>query len=256
MLLTIDVGNTHMVIGVMAGEEVKHHWRISTRGEKTEDEVGILILDLLERFHLSAADIDGIAVASVVPVLTESLYKMGEKYFDRKPFIIDRRSNVGMKILFRQPQEIGADRIANSLAAYRLYGGPIIVVDFGTATTFDYVTAQGEYVGGVIAPGIGISSEALFANAAKLSRVEYVKPPRVVGRNTMESIQSGLYYGFAGQVDGIIRNMLAEIGEKEMRIIATGGYGRLVERESKYIEGVEPLLTLYGLQMLYDENQN
>ena len=256
MLLAIDVGNTHMVLGVFRGEEVVYHWRISTRNEKTEDEVAMLILELLERSALSVDDIHGIVVGSVVPALTEALFYMGPKYFKQKPLIVNRRIDPVLAMSFDNPGEVGADRIADSLAAYRLFGGPVIVVDFGTATTFDYVTEAGEYAGGSIAPGIGISVDALFAHAAKLSTVEYVKPPSVIGKNTVHSVQSGFYYGFAGQVDGILERMIAEIGRTDVRVVATGGYGRLVARESKFIQKVEPLLTLYGLKMLYEENKH
>lgn len=244
-----------MVLGVFDGDTVVHDWRISSQGEKTEDEVGILILDLLNRSGLSSKDIDGIVVGSVVPAMTESLFYMGRKYFEQKPLVVNKRIDPGMELLFDNPHEIGADRIANSLAAYNLYGGPIIVVDFGTATTCDYVTEFGQYAGGVIAPGIGISIDALFSHAAKLSKVEYVKPHKVIGTNTAESIRSGFYYGFVGQVDGIISKMIQELGRQDVRVVATGGYGRLVERESCYIERVEPHLTLYGLKMLYEKNE-
>ncbi|MEG1478492.1 MAG: type III pantothenate kinase, partial [Clostridiales bacterium] len=169
MLLAIDVGNTHIVIGVFVKDEVAYNWRISTQGEKTEDEVGLIILELLERSHLGKEDIDGIVIGSVVPALTEALFYMSQKYFDIKPLVVNGRIETGMKILFDNPTEVGADRIADGIAAFALYGGPVIVVDFGTGTTFDYINEKGEYVGGAIAPGIGICIDALFSKAAKLS---------------------------------------------------------------------------------------
>ena len=254
MLLAIDVGNTHVVIGLFRGDEVIYNWRISTRAQKTADEVGPTILDLLERVHYTHKDIDGIVIGSVVPTLTESLFDMSKKYFKCKTLVVNGRIKTSMPVLMDNPTEVGADRIADGMAAYKLYGGPVIVVDFGTGTTFDYINAKGEYEGGVIAPGIGICIDALFNKAAKLSKVEYIQPPKVVGSNTVNSMQSGFYYGFAGQVDGILEKMIEEIGVSDITVVATGGYGRLVERESKYIQKVEPLLTLYGLKIIYDEN--
>ncbi|MDO4541440.1 MAG: type III pantothenate kinase [Bacillota bacterium] len=254
MLLAIDVGNTHIVIGLFREDEVIYNWRISTQAQKTADEIGPIILDMLERVQFTKDDIQGIVIGSVVPTLTESLFDMSRKYFNCHTLVVNARVKTSMPILMDNPNEVGADRIADGIAAYRLYGGPIIVVDFGTGTTFDYINAMGEYEGGVIAPGIGICIDALFNKAAKLSKVEYVKPPNVIGSNTVNSMQSGFYYGFAGQVDGILEKMMREMGTEDVKVVATGGYGRLVERESKYIQKVEPLLTLYGLKMIYEEN--
>lgn len=255
MLLAIDVGNTHIVIGLFRGDEVIYNWRISTQSQKTADEIGPIMLDLLERAHFTKEDVDGIVIGSVVPTLTEALFDMSKKYFNCPFLVVNGRVKTSMPVLMDNPTEVGADRIADGIAAYRLYGGPVIVVDFGTGTTFDYINENGEYEGGVIAPGIGICIDALFNKAAKLSKVEYVQPPSVVGSNTVNSMQSGFYYGFAGQVDGILEKMIEEIGtHRNIKVVATGGYGRLVERESKYIQKVEPLLTLYGLKMIYDEN--
>lgn len=256
MLLAIDVGNTHLVLGIMEGEEILCHWRIATDREKTEDEIGLIVLNLLQSAKIAPERIERIIVGSVVPTLTDALYIMSKKYFSLKPLIVNYKMKTGLPLHFDNPQEVGADRIANSLAAYMRYGGPVIVVDFGTATTFDYVNGKGEYEGGVIIPGIGTSMEALFQRAAKLSKVDYVRPPQVIGKNTVHSLQSGFYYGFAGQVDGILAHMLEEIGLDEVTIVATGGYGRLVEKESRYIRIVDPLLTLYGLKMIADENEN
>lgn len=255
MLLTIDVGNTHIVIGVFDGEELRYDWRIATDRQKTEDEIGLTVMHFLESVGISVKEIGGIVIGSVVPVLTEALFYMSKKYFNIKPVVVNSRINPGLKVIIDNPAEVGADRIADGLAAYEMFGGPVIVVDFGTGTTFDYITADGEYAGGVIAPGIGICIEALFSKAAKLSKTEYVKPPHVIGTNTAHGMQSGFYYGFAGQVDGILSRMIDEIGIEDIKVIATGGYGRLVERESRYIDKVEPYLTLYGLKMLYEKNQ-
>ncbi len=255
MLLTIDVGNTHTVIGAYEKDKLRNHWRIASERQKTEDEIGVKFLQFLEQAGISVKEIEGVVVGSVVPSLTEVLFFMSKKYLHRKPLVVNERIDPGLDIKMDNPAEIGADRIANGFAAYQRYGGPVIIVDFGTGTTFDYITENGEYAGGVIAPGIGICIEALFTKAAKLSKTEYVKPPTVVGKNSAHSMQSGFYYGFAGQVDGILKKMMEEIGNDEIKVVATGGYGRLVERESKYISSVDPFLTLYGLKMLYERNQ-
>lgn len=255
MLLTIDVGNTHTVIGAFNKDTLMYHWRMASERQKTEDEIGLKILQFLDQAGISVAEVEGIAIGSVVPILTEVLFFMAKKYFHLKPLVVNSRINLGLDIKMDNPAEVGADRIADGLAAYERYGGPVIVVDFGTGTTFDYITEKGEYAGGIIAPGIGICIEALFARAAKLSKTEYVKPPTVVGKNSAHSMQSGFYYGFAGQVDGILSKMMEEIGSDVIKVVATGGYGRLVERESKYIDKVDPFLTLYGLKMLYERNK-
>ena len=255
MHLTIDGGNTHTVIGGFEGDELRYEWRMATEIKKTEDEIGLTILHFLERVGVSVEDIEGIVIGSVVPVMTESLFYMAKKYFSLKAVVVNNRIDPGLKLIIDNPAEVGADRIADGVAAYELYGGPVIVVDFGTGTTFDYITENGEYAGGVIAPGIGICIEALFSKAAKLSKTEYVRPPQVVGKNTTHGMQSGFYYGFAGQVDGILGKMMEEIGRDDIKVVATGGYGRLVERESRYIDKVEPYLTLYGLKMLYEKNK-
>lgn len=254
MLLTIDVGNTHTCIGAFEGDELCHEWRIASERQKTEDEIGLTVLHFLEQVHVKISDIEGIVIGSVVPVLTEVLFKMSKKYFSTKTVVVNGRINWGIDVIVDNPAEVGADRIADGLAAYEMFGGPVIVVDFGTGTTFDYITENGEYAGGVIAPGIGICIEALFTKAAKLSKTEYVQPPHVVGTNTTHSMQSGFYYGFSGQVDGILGKMIEEIGRDDIKVVATGGLGRLVERESRYIDTVEPHLTLYGLKMLYERN--
>ena len=255
MLLTIDVGNTHTVIGAFQGDELRYDWRIASERQKTEDEIGLTILHFLDQVGIKVSYIEGIVIGSVVPVLTEALFYMSRKYFSIKPVVVNNRINWGLDVVIDNPAEVGADRIADGLAAYEMYGGPVIVVDFGTGTTFDYITENGEYAGGIIAPGIGICIEALFSKAAKLSKTEYVKPPHVIGKNTAHGMQSGFYYGFAGQVDGILGKMMEEIGLGKIKVVATGGYGRLVERESKYIDEVEPNLTLYGLKMLYEKNK-
>lgn len=254
MLLTIDVGNTHTCIGAFEGDELRYEWRIASERQKTEDEIGLTVLHFLEQVKVDVSDIEGIVIGSVVPMLTEAIFKMSKKYFNTKTVVVNGRINWGIDVIVDNPAEVGADRIADGLAAYEMFGGPVIVVDFGTGTTFDYITEKGEYAGGVIAPGIGICIEALFSKAAKLSKTEYVQPPHVVGTNTTHSMQSGFYYGFAGQVDGILRKMIEEIGRDDIKIVATGGLGRLVERESRYIDTVEPHLTLYGLKMLYERN--
>ncbi len=255
MLLAIDVGNTHLVLGIIEGERILHHWRIATDREKTEDELGLILLELLHSVDIAPKRIRRVVIGSVVPALTEALTLTTEKYFSAEILTVHAGIRTGLPLLFDNPGEVGADRIANSLAAYRRYGGPVIVVDFGTATTFDYINGRGEYEGGVIIPGIGISMDALFRHAAKLSKVDYQRPPRVIGKNTVHSLQSGFYYGFSAQVDGVLRRMKEEIGGEKVGVVATGGYGRLVEEESEEIQIVDPALTLYGLWMIANENE-
>lgn len=255
MLLAIDAGNTHMVLGIYKGEALIAHWRIATERHKTADEYGILLKSLFDFHGHRFMDIRAMAIASVVPPMMSSLEEMSVKYFGFKPLIVGPKTKTGMPIRFAHPNEIGADRIVNSVAAFETYGGPLIIVDFGTATTFDVVSLQGEYLGGAIAPGIGVSTEALFARAAKLPRVELIKPPHVIARNTVNGMQAGIIFGFAGQVDGIVQRMKRELGAKPT-VIATGGLAKLIAQESASIEKVEPWLTLEGLRIIYYKNRS
>ncbi|MGE3275575.1 MAG: type III pantothenate kinase [Vicinamibacterales bacterium] len=253
MLLAIDVGNTNIVIGVFKGDELVHSWRLTTIRERTADELGILVSDLCDRHHVPAREITGIVMASVVPPLTATLMAMAVKYFERTPLLFEPAVNGRMPILYDNPWEVGADRVVNAIAAVAQYGQgvPIIVVDFGTATTFDAITAKGEYLGGVICPGPQISADALFQRAARLPRIEVRRPPHVIGRNTVASMQSGLYWGYVDMVEGIVRRMKVELGGEAV-VVATGGLAVLVAQESSTIAHVDTELTLQGLRMVWE----
>ncbi|HEV2500524.1 MAG TPA: type III pantothenate kinase [Terriglobia bacterium] len=253
MLLVIDVGNTNTVLGVYAGADLRGHWRLSTNREQTADEYGILIRNLLSLDGMQASSIKHVMVASVVPPLNTLLEEMAAKYFRLKPVFLGPGTRTGMAILYDNPQDVGADRIANAVAAYEKLGGPCVVVDFGTAVTFDVVSARGEYLGGLIAPGIGVAAEALFQRAARLPRVEIREPETVIGSNTIGSMQSGLYYGAIGLVDGILDRLFTVLG-KTTKIVATGGQAQLVAAASKYELPVDSSLTLEGLRIIYERH--
>lgn len=256
MLLVIDVGNTNTVLGVYAGSNpggLRGHWRLSTNRDQTADEYGILIRNLLALDGMQAGAVKGICVASVVPPLNVLLEEMAAKYFNIKPVFIGPGTRTGMAIHYDNPQDVGADRIANSVAAFEKFGGPCVVVDFGTAITFDVVSAKGEYLGGVIAPGIGVAAEALFQRAARLPRVEIREPENVIGTNTIASMQSGFYYGAIGLVDGILDRLLASLGTKA-KMVATGGQAPLVAAASKHKLPVDASLTLEGLRLIYERH--
>ena len=265
MLLAIDVGNTNIVIGVFERKELVHSWRLTTIRERTADELGILVTDLCDHHLIKREQITGIVIASVVPPLTGTLQLMAVKYFQRTPLMFEPAVNGGMPILYDNPAEVGADRIVNALAAIDQYGlgRPIIVVDFGTATTFDAISAKGEYLGGVICPGPQISADALFQRAAKLPRIDVRKPAKVIGTNTVASMQSGLFWGYVDMVEGLVRRMKEELGGDAL-VIATGGLAtgvalearvRGAEKVSPLIDHVDPELTLVGLRLVWERNQ-
>lgn len=254
MILVVDVGNTNIVMGIYQGKELVNSWRLSTSKDKTSDEYGIQIRQLFDYAHVKKDDIEAIVISSVVPPLMPALEEMAHKYFDIKPLIVGPGVKTSMPIKYDYPKEVGADRIVNAVGAYELYGGPLIVVDFGTATTFDAISANGEYLGGAIAPGIGISTEALYTRAAKLPRIELIKPKTVIGKNTVMSMQAGIVFGFIGQTNDIINRMKKEIGGK-VYVVATGGWAWLISGESDCIDVVNPDLTLEGLRIIYERNK-
>src|SRR5512134_561650 len=254
MLLTIDVGNTNTVLGLHAGDELRAHWRLTTRREQTADEYGILVRNLFAGSDIDPRSVEGIALASVVPPLTPVLVSLARQYLGREPLVVEPGVRTGMPILYEPPSDVGADRIVNGVAALARYGGPVIVVDFGTATTFDVVTRKGEYAGGVICPGVGISADALFQRAARLPRVDVRNPGRVIGRSTVGSIQAGLYFGYAAMVEGIIGRIRAELGEPA-RVVATGGLAESLAGDIPSIEAVDPVLTLTGLRLIWERNR-
>jgi type III pantothenate kinase len=254
VLLAIDVGNTNTVLGAFDGAKLLSHWRIETSHSRTADEYGILVRQLFAAASLDPARVTAVVVSSVVPPLALTLEGMCQRYFGAKPLFVGPGVKTGMPILYENPREVGADRVVNAVAAYDRWRCGLVVVDFGTATTFDAVSPKGEYLGGAICPGIAISMEALFRHASKLPRVEFAKPPAVVGKNTVASMQSGLVYGYVGLVDGICARMTQELGF-EPKVVATGGLAPLVAGVSKAITEVDEHLTLDGLRLLHDRNR-
>jgi type III pantothenate kinase len=254
MLLVMDVGNTNTTLGVFEGQALRAQWRLTTNRKQTADEYGILTRNLFMLDGIQSAEIAGVMIASVVPPLNSVLEEMSRKYFHLKPLFLEPGTKTGMAIHYDNPLEVGADRIADSVAAYEKYGGPCIIVDFGTAITFDVVSEKGDYIGGVIAPGLGIAAEALFQQTARLPRVEIREPQKVIGSNTVASIQSGLFYGSVAMMDGILDRLQSVLG-KSAKVVATGGQAGLVAGSSKYDPPVDSALTLEGLRIIFERNQ-
>lgn len=271
MLLALDVGNTNTVLGLYRlgaespapeeavghaeGErELVAHWRVTTHRTQTSDEYGVLFVNLFQMNGISVEQVKHIIISSVVPPVESTLRRVCEKYFHLQPLFVEPGIKTGMPVLVDNPAELGADRLVNAIAAYERYGGPCIVVDFGTATTFDVISAKGEYLGGAISPGLGISADALFSRAARLGRVDIRRPAKIIGTNTVAHLQSGLYYGYIGLVDGILERMIAELGG-QVRVIATGGLARQISEDSRYIAQIDDMLTLDGLRILFERNR-
>jgi type III pantothenate kinase len=254
MLLCIDIGNTNTVLGVDRQGELVAHWRVSTVHERMPDELAMLILDLFRHAGVQLADITGIALASVVPPLTGVFEEVCRRYFGQEPLVVGAGIRTGVRIRYDNPLEVGADRVVNAAAVHKLYGGPACIVDFGTATTFDAISDEGDYLGGAIAPGVTVSAEALFQRTAKLPRIDLVPPGKAIGRNTMQSMQSGLLYGYVGLVEGMIGRFRRELGPG-MKVVATGGLASLIAGESEELRVVDPWLTLKGLRIIWDVNR-
>jgi type III pantothenate kinase len=255
MLMTIDIGNTNIAFGVYRGDDVGPCWRVSTDHYRMPDEYGLQIIGLLEHDGISVEDISGVCLASVVPRLTSVFLQACQEYLDQDPLVVDAGVKTGVRILYETPRSVGADRIVDAAAVQHLYGGPACVVDFGTGTTFDAISAEGDYLGGAIAPGIGIAADALFQRAAKLPKVDLVTPPSVIGRNTPHAMQSGLVFGYVGLVEGMVARFREELGP-DMKVIATGGLTEIIARETDVIEIVAPWLTLDGLKIIWEMNQD
>ena len=254
MILVVDIGNSNIVLGVYRGEELLHHWRLSTNRTATVDEYGIMIHNLFEYAGVKFAQLEGVIISSVVPPIMNTIEELCAKYLKKKPLIVGPGVKTGLNIRYENPRDVGADRIVNAVAAIELYGPPLIIVDFGTATTFDFIDPAGDYLGGAIVPGVFISTEALYQKAARLPRIELSKPKSTVGRTPATSMQAGIIYGYAGQVDGIVWRMMEEF-QVQPKVIATGGLAELISGETKTIHEVNQLLTLQGLKMIYEKNR-
>lgn len=253
MLLALDVGNTNVTIGAFEGETIAGRWRLRTIREQTADEWGILIRNLFSLSSLSLAAVDGVIISSVVPAVDQPLEAMSERYFKRKPIFVNYLTDLGITVRYDNPREVGADRLVNGVAGFRKYGGPVVVVDLGTTINFDIVSVDGEFLGGIICPGIGMSISGLFARTARLPMVDFREPEKLIGSNTVGSITSGLYYGFVGMIDGLLERLAAELGPA-MKTVATGGQGHMIVRSSRWVKIYEEDLTLEGLRFIWERN--
>lgn len=254
MLLAIDIGNTNLKLGLFDSSTLKGHWHLSTNLEKMPDEYGLQIIELLNYINVPVSKIGGICIASVVAPLTDRVVEASQQYLNLKPMILDVAKKTGITILYEPPQSVGIDRICDAVAVSKLYGGPACIIDFGTATTFNALTAKNEYLGGAITAGIGMSAEALFEHTSKLTRVDLHTPPAAIGRNTVHAMQSGLVFGYVGLVEGMVARFRKELGET-MKVIATGGMAEILARETKAIQTVNPFLTLEGIRMIWEMNK-
>jgi len=253
MLFAIDIGNTNITLGLYAGDKLGPRWRLATNYDRMPDEYGILVVSLFRHAGIDVKEVSAVAMASVVPPLTGTFEQACVQYLGVAPLVVDAETNTGVRVRYEDPKQVGADRIVDAAAVQKLYGGPACVVDFGTATTFDAISSEGDYLGGAIAPGIGIAADALFQRTAKLPRVELQRPPSVIGRNTVHSLQSGLFFGYVGLVEGMVARFRSELGPA-MKVIGTGGLAELIARETSVIEVLAPWLTLEGLRIIYELN--
>lgn len=254
MLLTIDVGNTNLTLGLYEGDQLVRHWRLATDHTRMPDEYGLQFLGLLENAGRSIKDLTGISLASVVPPLTMRVVQACREYLRQEPLVVDAGIKTGIKIRYEDPRAVGADRVCDAVAVMKLYGGPACVVDFGTATTFNAITREGEYLGGAITAGVNLAAEALYTHAAKLPRIDLQRPPSVIGRNTVHAIQSGLLFGYVSMVEGMVSRFRAELGD-DMKVVATGGLAEVVAKETPVIQHIAPWLTLDGLRILWELNR-
>jgi type III pantothenate kinase len=254
MLLAIDVGNTNITLGLYDGDDLGPRWRLATDHNRMSDEYGIMLINLFTHAGVTAEAVHGIAMASVVPPLTGTFEQACEKYLGRLPFVVDAGVRTGVRVKYEDPRQVGADRVVDAAAAQKLYGGPACIVDLGTGTTFDAISAEGDYLGGAIAPGLGIAADALFQRTAKLPKVDLHRPPSAIGRNTVHAIQSGLIFGYVGLVEGMVARFRAELGPK-MKVIATGGLASVIAPETKVIDILAPWLTLDGLKIVWELNR-
>lgn len=254
MLLTIDVGNTNVTIGLYQADRLVHHWRLATDHDRMPDEYGLQFLGLLQNAGCAPEDLSGISLASVVPPLTGRVIQACREYLHQEPLVVDTGIKTGIKIQYEDPKAVGADRVCDAVAVMHMYGGPACVVDFGTATTFNAITKDGEYLGGAITAGVNLAAEALFTHAAKLQRIDLQRPPSVIGRNTVHAMQSGLIFGYVSMVEGMVARFRSELG-RDMKVIATGGFAEIVAKETKIVDIIAPWLTLDGLRILWELNR-